>query len=95
MARTRVQWKTVQPFRPTIGNIRWPPQHLRRRVMELNGTCDPAGDRRRAVFAQELCRQFDGHFLQLIADNDRLEAQLRQSRKIISQLRRGLRESKR
>ena len=57
MARTRAQWKTVQPFRPTIGSIRRPPQHLRRRVMELNGTCDPAEDRRRAVFTQELYRQ--------------------------------------
>lgn len=57
MARIRAQSKTVRHFRQTVAGSKRPPQGLRRRVMELNGTCDPAGDCRRAVFAQELYRQ--------------------------------------
>lgn len=68
----------VPPFRPTVAGTKRPPQRLRRRVLELNGMYDPAGDRQRAVFAQEVCRQLEGHLLQLIAENDRLVIKLKQ-----------------
>jgi hypothetical protein len=88
VARTpRAQWKAGGSFRPTVV----PPERLRRRVMEPDAKCDPVAYRQRAVFAENLCRQLEGHLLKLIAENDWLEVKLKQSRKTLRQLRQSIR----
>ena len=77
-----------------ITHINRLPRRIERRVVELGTRGDPAEDRQRTLFAEKLCQQLEGHLLQLIAENDRLTAKLKQSRKTITHLRRGLRGSK-
>ena len=71
-----------------------PPERLRRRVMASEAKCDVVANRQRAVFAENLCGQLEGHLLQLIAENDRLEVKLKQSRTILRQFRQSIRGSK-
>ena len=94
LRRPRAPWKAVQQFRPTFTDIDRPPERFRRRVMASEAKCDVVANRQRAVFAENLCGQLEGHLLQLIAENDRLEVKLKQSRTILRQLRQSIRGSK-
>jgi predicted RNase H-like nuclease (RuvC/YqgF family) len=82
IAALRERLRELEQFTPTVECINALPRAIRQYVMLLETKCDPAGDLREKVLAEDLCKQLEA----LVAS---LEQELAASKEEINALKRA------